>query len=470
MNDQPELSHAEEAIAAADHLVGNLYYQLDAVPVIAGVLHPDAMPNCEAKVIYGEMCRLHLQPDTHLSTGTLEMALRMKSFDFGYLGKLQSRLSLESVEALEEYADVVNNFADLRNLQMYCMQTLEDSRQPGARVETLVPQLINNVQAKNRVAGNTLHDISEFGDQFLEELDRWERGEISGRSTGFVDLDEFFRLEEELLIMLAGRPSMGKTSLGMAIMENLARQLVAEGDDGCVAIFSAEMSGKRLHMRMSCALAGINSQLLRKGKAAPQDYAAVREAAQRINELPVVIDESPSPSPEQMIYRLAMINARRPIRGMLFDFMELGSTDGKNDKQIQNEEQRISHIARGLKAVAKRLRIPVIALSQLSRKVEERMDKIPTLSDMRYSGMIEQIADVAAFIMRPEYYLKRNMLCYLDPSVGDASMGLEHPHGQNVAYVFTGKQRDGSVGPTALSFVERYTRFGDLAREKPLRF
>jgi replicative DNA helicase len=152
-----------------------------------------------------------------------------------------------------------------------------------------------------------------------------------------------------------------------------------------------------------------------------------------------------------------------PVKLVVFDFVELGSD--KTDRRSDGEEQRISHIARGLKAIAKNLNVPVLALSQLNRDCEKRLDKMPALADLRYSGMLEQVADVVMFIMRPEYYIERQQKCFLDEDAGRASLGEDHPHARGVAYVMVAKHRNGPVGRVNLQYTAKYTRFGDLVQE-----
>jgi replicative DNA helicase len=407
------------------------------------------------------MCRLHLSPTQKLSAGTLEAALKGVGFDFRYLGVLQSRVGIDGLDVLEDYARTINNWANVQAIKHTAMQVVTEADKPGARAEQLYPMMLQVQQAQQTATG--LRDISEYGSELLADVDAWERGEaVEGLSTGFAALERFFRLEKQRLYLIAARPSMGKTSLAMEIGRNVAKHLQRNNERGCVAVFSAEMSGKSLTLRMAAASAGVNSQRVKNRQAEPGEYEALRHAIRENNDLGIKIDESAAPSPESMYYKLAMMNAVCPVKLVIFDFMELGNPDKKIGRQSQNEEQRVSAIAVGLKNVAKQLDVPVIALSQLSRDVEKRADKLPVLADLRYSGMLEQIADVVVFIMRPEYYLKRNMTCYLDEAHGPAEEGLQHTHGQNVAYVSVAKQRDGSVGIDAMHFTERYTRFADL--------
>jgi len=281
----------------------------------------------------------------------------------------------------------------------------------------------------------------------LDKLEQWAQGKPEGYSTGFRSLDWYCRPMAGDLILLAARPSQGKTAIAMQMCENIAAQLMREGDDGCVAIFSAEMPGWSLYLRMASAASGVNLHELRQGQGTNADMHAMRDAMDRLKSLPIWIDDNSGPTTAQMLEQLSALHETTPVRAMMFDFVELGG-----DRR-QNEEQRISAIAQNLKAIAKTLNIPVIALSQLSRKVEERANKMPALSDLRYSGMLEQVADVVMFLMRPEYYVKRQM---------SISVPDEDLHG--VAYVQVAKNRNGPVGGVRMAFIEERAKFADLER------
>jgi replicative DNA helicase len=284
-----------------------------------------------------------------------------------------------------------------------------------------------------------------------EKLATWETGQPEGYSTGFSALDKMFRLVNSDLLVIAARPSAGKTALGMQMVENLAKQMRRNDETGCVAVFSAEMSGWSLYLRMAAAMCGVNTYKLSINDGAPGDSAKLRTAMEELRELPIWIDDSTSPSTSEMLTQLHRLNESIPVRAMMFDFLELGA----REQRQSSEEQRISAIAVNLKGIAKTLDIPVIALSQLSRGVEERANKMPMLADLRYSGMIEQIADKIAFIMRPEYYIERGM------SVDAPAEDLK-----GVAYVQVAKHRNGPVGLAKLSFQKEAAKFGNLSRER----
>lgn len=276
------------------------------------------------------------------------------------------------------------------------------------------------------------------------KLAKWARGEAEGYSTGFAELDKYFRLVNSEMITIAARPSMGKTILGMQMAENVAHQI----DSGCIAIFSAEMTGWSLVVRMAGAMSGVNTHKMRMGQGDPDDMRKLQSALSEIKRLPIWIDDGSSPSTKNMLSQLEDLHKTNPIRMMLFDFMELGGD------RAQSEELRVGTIAIGLKDIAKKLNIPVVALSQLNRGVEDRANKMPGLADLRYSGQVEQVSDVVAFIMRPEYYAERGMTIQVDDK-NDL---------KGVAYISIGKNRQGPVGNVKMAFVKQLNKFADLAR------
>jgi replicative DNA helicase len=212
------------------------------------------------------------------------------------------------------------------------------------------------------------------------------------------------------------------------------------------------MSGTELVIRMASALSGVNAHALRNGYGKTEDFVRFRESIDTISGLPIWIDDSSGPTTATMLQRLDELNQVTPVRLMLFDFVELGGD------LAQSEELRISSIHKHLKGIAKALNIPVWGISQLSREVEKRSDKIPQLADLRYSGMAEQVADKVVFIMRPEYYIERQV----DLDVPDEDR-------KGVAYVLVAKNRNGPVGMVKMAYIKERSMFGDLKAIETVR-
>jgi replicative DNA helicase len=302
-------------------------------------------------------------------------------------------------------------------------------------------------------------------------------GHVSGITTGLDSVNaKIGGLHPSDLIILAGRPGMGKSSLAMNIAYNAARRLARDMEDGiepaksvgaAVAIFNLEMSADQLATRILAEASGISSENLRMGKISQNDFRNLARAAAELENLPLYIDDTPALTIAALRTRARRLKRQRGIGMVVVDYLQLLQGGGRGGDQ--NRVQEISDISRGLKQLAKELHVPVIALSQLSRAVEQREDKRPQLSDLRESGSIEQDADIVMFIYRDEYYVaarepKR-------PGEGDDAKSFE-AHDQwmrdmerafGISELIIAKQRHGATGKVKLRFESRITRFSDLA-------
>ena len=297
-------------------------------------------------------------------------------------------------------------------------------------------------------------------------------GQLTGVATGFSDLDRLLGgLQRSDLVILAGRPSMGKTALATNIAYHAARVCRRENDDqghvtvtdgAVVGFFSLEMSAEQLATRILSEAAGVSSDKVRKGDLSNADFQKVVEANQVLAKIPFFIDDTPALSVAQLRTRARRLKRQQSLGLVVVDYLQL--LRPSSTRASDNRVQEISDITRGLKALAKELDVPVLALSQLSRAVEQREDKRPQLADLRESGSIEQDADVVAFIYRPEYYLSR-----LEPEEHGTEAyekwqaRMEEVH--NLAEVIIGKQRHGPTGTIKLVFEGELTRFSDHARD-----
>jgi replicative DNA helicase len=298
-------------------------------------------------------------------------------------------------------------------------------------------------------------------------------GKLSGIATGLRDLDtKMGGLQPSDLIIVAGRPGMGKTSLATNIAYNIARayvpELQADGttkalNGGSVGFFSCEMSGEQLATRILAERSGIPSSHIRRGGISELDFEKIRECSIELQSLPFYVDETGGLSIAQLMARARRLKRQKGLDLIVIDYIQLLTGSGKRS---DNRVQEITEITTSLKALAKELNVPVIALSQLSRQVESRDDKRPQLSDLRESGSIEQDADVVLFVYREEYYLANK-----EPRPGtpehekwQTEMGFAH----GKAEVIIGKQRHGPTGTVELAFEASVTRFGDLAPDGQL--
>ncbi len=282
---------------------------------------------------------------------------------------------------------------------------------------------------------------------------------IVGVPTGLSDLDEKLGgLHKSDLIILAGRPSMGKTALATNIAYNAAQHILARQEKSSIAFFSLEMSSEQLSTRILSEQARIKSDDIRRGKVTEEEINRYIETSRNIYNLPLYIDESPAITIATLSNRARRIKRLFGLSLIVVDYIQLmrSSTTNRNEGRVQE----ISEITQGLKALAKELSVPVLALSQLSRAVEQRDDKQPQLADLRESGSIEQDADVVMFVYREEYYLERKQ-----PKLGS----IEHAEWQSkmndvngLADIILGKQRHGPTGIVKVEFEGIYTKFKDL--------
>jgi len=282
-----------------------------------------------------------------------------------------------------------------------------------------------------------LDGINRVNLGYIEKL-MSKPGMVTGVPTGFTDLDRLTSgFQPSDLIIIAARPSMGKTSFALDIARHASMHA-----NVCTAIFSMEMSKEQLSLRMLCAESRVDSQKVRTGYLAKSDWPKLTAAAGRLSEAKLFIDDSPALSSLDVRARTRRLAAEHPLGLIIIDYLQL--MQGRS--QTESRQLEVSEISRGLKALAKEMNIPVVALSQLSRAVESRTDKRPMLADLRESGAIEQDADVVAFIYRDEVY---------------------NPEGDDIgtAEILIRKQRNGPIGDVKLQFEKQFTRFYNLKKE-----
>ncbi|EEB85162.1 replicative DNA helicase [Roseobacter sp. GAI101] len=380
-----------------------------------------------------------------------------------------------SAFAVRDYAQMIYDLAVRRDL----IQLGRDISAKAAQVDVASEPREQIVEAEQQLYKLAEQGQAESGFQsFLKAVTdavnvanaAYQRdGGLSGVSTGLIDMDKKLGgLHPSDLLILAGRPSMGKTSLATNIAYNVAkayrRGTLHDGtegavDGGVVGFYSLEMSAEQLASRILSEAAEIPSQQIRSGDMTETEFRRFVDAAKALEACPLYIDDTPALPISQLSARARRLKRTHGLDLLIIDYLQLVRGTGKNENRV-NE---ISEITMGLKAIAKELHIPVIALSQLSRQVENREDKRPQLSDLRESGSIEQDADVVMFVFREEYYKERE-------KPGDHELDkmaiwqeeMERLHGR--AEVVIGKQRHGPIGTVDLSFEGRFTRFGNLVK------
>ena len=386
--------------------------------------------------------------------------------------------------APRELAEQIYDLALLRELVSVGRSLVNSALDTSERVEPM-EQIAEAEAALYKVAegASSANEAQGFATATRTALGMIEKallsgGHVSGTTTGLTSVNEKVGgLHDSDLIILAGRPGMGKTSLATNIAFNAADRLRRDLADGiepaksvgaATAFFSLEMSADQLATRILAEQSGISSEALRMGKISREDFQQLSYASQRLAELPLYIDDTPGLSIAALRTRARRLKRRHDIGLVVVDYLQLLQGSGRATDNRVNE---ISEISRGLKTLAKELGVPVIALSQLSRAVEQRDDKRPQLSDLRESGSIEQDADMVWFVFREDYYVaakepKR-------PEEGDdaktheahAAWAAEMERVYGTAELIVAKQRHGSTGKVRMRFESRITRFSDLADE-----
>ena len=296
-------------------------------------------------------------------------------------------------------------------------------------------------------------------------------GGLSGLATGFTDLDgKMGGLQPSDLVIVAGRPSMGKTALATNIAYHVAQSYRRDPDsqaplDGAVVgFFSLEMSAEQLATRIISERAYIPSERIRRGRIESEEFDRIVEVSQELQNLPLYIDQTGGITVAQLAARARRLKRQRDVGLIVVDYLQLLS--GSTRRAAEGRVQEVSEITTGLKALAKELHVPVLALSQLSRQVEQREDKRPQLADLRESGSIEQDADVVLFVFREEYYVERRQPRENTEEHKQWQQEMDLVTGK--AEVIIGKQRHGPTGTVRLQFTPEFTRFGNLAAEERL--
>ena len=340
---------------------------------------------------------------------------------------------------VEYYAEIVKEKGVLRRLIKSSTHIIAECYEAKGNVGEVVDhaeQLVFEIaEMKQKQQSFHVKDLVREGIDRIDKL--YQRKEhITGLATGFEEFDKMTSgLQNADLIILAGRPSMGKSAFAISMAENIGIQ----ANTG-VGIFSLEMSKESLVQRMLCSQARVDAHKVRSGFLSPADWPKLTSAAGRLSEANIFIDDTPAISPLELRAKARRLKANHDIGLILVDYLQLMRGSTKSDSR----QQEISEISRSLKALARELEVPVIALSQLSRAVESRQDHRPMLSDLRESGAIEQDADVVVLLMREEYY---------NPT----------EENRGIADIIVAKQRNGPTGTIKLAFVKEYTRFENLA-------
>ncbi len=433
-------------------VLGAMMIEREAVPRAIELLTGESFYRKEHKIIFDAMVSL-FESGEPIDTVTLyeELKKREQADEAGgavYLSKLSQNIS--SAANIEYHAKIILEKQILRGLITSSHEIAKAAYEGTEDAFDILDQAerkifeITETHLKKTFTGmdRAVRDALEY----IEAIHSNTKQKFSV-PTGFYELDEMLGgFQKSDLVIIAARPSMGKTALALTLARNAAVDHKVP-----VGIFSLEMATMQLIIRMLCAEGRLNAHLVRTGKLPSEEGIKLSKNAHRLIESPLYIDDTPAQTVLEIRAKARRLKAEKNIGMIIIDYLQLM----QGPSNSESREREISHISRSLKSLAKELNIPVIALAQLNRAVETRTDKRPQLSDLRESGSIEQDADVVIFLNRPEYY---NIKVFADDQTSN----------EGVAEVIIGKQRNGPTGEIRLAFIKEYARFENLAHARQI--
>ena len=441
----PELTTIErlppQNVEAEQAVLGSMLLDEDAIVQAAELLDEAAFYTDTHRKIFAALLSLYkASVPVDLVTITDELRKRNLLEEVGGASYLATLTSVVPTAAnAEHYCRIVKEKAILRALIRATTQIAGEcyeATDPDLLLDRAESRIFDIASKKLKRDAVAMKDIIKSSIEMIDTLYQ-RKGMITGMPTGFIELDQQLAgLQPADFIVVAGRPAMGKSSLALCIAEHIAL-----AEKAGLAIFSLEMSKENLVQRMLCSHARINAHNVRSGMLSTSDWPNLTKAAGKLSEAPIFIDDSPSMSILELLAKARRLKSRHNISLLILDYLQLM----EESSYAENRQQEISVISRSLKALARELSVPVIAVSQLSRAPERRESFRPRLSDLRESGAIEQDADVVLMLFREDYY-----------NLTDENKGI--------AEVLIAKQRNGPTGTVKLAFFKEYTRFETLAQ------
>lgn len=422
-------------------MIGAIFLEPQALITAAEVLVPEDFYRTAHQRIFHTMIRLSDQGKAiDVVTVTEELSAKRELEDVGgiaYLSELAN--AVPTAANIVYYARIVEEKALLRRLIRVATSIVED----GFTREDEVAAVLSEAEKKMMDVSSRKNagDFQNIKDVLVQTYDNIEqlhsrKGDITGVPTGFRDLDRITAgFQRNDLIIVAARPSVGKTAFALNVAQNVATKT-----DENVAIFSLEMGAEQLVMRMLCAEGNIDAQVLRTGALTNEDWKKLTMAMGSLSNAGIFIDDTPGIRVTEIRAKCRRLKQEYGLGMILIDYLQLIQGSGGKG---ENRQQEVSEISRSLKALARELKVPVIALSQLSRGVEQRQDKRPMMSDLRESGSIEQDADIVSFLYREDYYDKET-------------------ENQNMIEIIIAKQRNGPTGTVTLAFVKEFNKFVNI--------
>ncbi|SES40992.1 replicative DNA helicase [Psychrobacillus sp. OK032] len=426
---------------AEQSVIGAIFLEPQALITAAEIVMPEDFYRVAHQKIFQTMIRLSDQGKAiDVVTVTEELSAKKELEDVGgisYISEIAN--SVPTAANIGHYAKIVEEKSILRRLIRVATSIVEDGFTREDEVEALLSEAEKKMMevANRKSAG----DFKHIKDVLVETYDNIEKlhsqkGDVTGIPTGFRDLDRITAgFQRNDLIIVAARPSVGKTAFALNVAQNVATKT-----DENVAIFSLEMGAEQLVMRILCAEGNIDAQVLRTGALTTEDWRKLTMAMGSLSNAGIYIDDTPGIRVNEIRAKCRRLKQESGLGMILIDYLQL--IQGSGGSQA-NRQQEVSEISRSLKGLARELKVPVIALSQLSRGVEQRQDKRPMMSDLRESGSIEQDADIVSFLYREDYYDKET-------------------ENQNMIEIIIAKQRNGPTGTVTLAFVKEFNKFVNI--------
>ena len=431
-------------IDAEQAVLGAIFLVPDTIVTATEILEPEDFYRVSHQRIFETMIRLTDKGEpidlVTITTELEDLKLLNEVGGVSYLTDIAN--SVPTAANIEYYARIVEEKSTLRRIIFAATDIVTKTYDEGDEVTDLLDHAEKTILeiSQNKASGRfqNIQDVLVDVYDNIEQLHN-QQDEVTGIATGFRDLDHITSgFQKNDLIIVAARPSVGKTAFALNIAQN-----VAVNSDENVAIFSLEMGADQLVMRMLCAEGNIDSQRLRTGKLQEEDWRKLTMAMGSLSNAGIYIDDTPGIKVNEIRSKCRRLKQESGLGMVLIDYLQL--IQGSSASSRENRQQEVSEISRALKALARELEVPVIALSQLSRGVEQRQDKRPMMSDIRESGSIEQDADIVGFLYRDDYYDQES-------------------EKENIIEIIIAKQRNGPVGTVELAFVKEYNKFVDLDR------
>jgi len=438
-------------IEAEQAVLGALLIDPDAIVKVVPILHVEDFYLEKHAWIFEAIFALHERREPiDFLTVVAELERRGKLSDVGGAAYITALINaVPTAIHIEHYARLVERLSTQRRLISAASTIAEIAYDSTEEIDAMIDHAEETIfSVAQRRMSRDMVSMRLAVDQFMDHLDYVQRhqGELLGVPTGFVDLDKLLGgFQPSDLIIVAGRPGSGKTSFALSIMQTAAAKFKKR-----VALFSLEMSAEQLVQRLVASMGEIDSQSLRLGKISDEDYSKLVRATGDLSEMSIFIDDSATITPIEIRAKARRLQSEFGIDLIIIDYMQLMTIRGR----VENRVQEISQISRQLKELARELRVPVVALSQLSRAVEARDEHRPQLADLRESGSIEQDADVVIFILREKTYF---------PTL--EKWQAKHPHTpypENIAEIIVAKHRHGPIRDIQLFFAEDQATFRNL--------